>query len=180
MITTIGMISSCGKKEVPTVEQLKTICELSTVKAYYNNVAKSTKKAGENWWQVMEKDREYWIEYDGVAEIGIDMDKINMDVEGNVIYITLPPAEILNTRIVRETFDESCYKTNADSWWDKNKITTDDQISAINKAQSKMTERVKENKGLFERAERVARETIENYFIQINKISGSKFKVEWR
>ena len=128
----------------------------------------------------MEKDREFWIEYDGVAEIGIDMDKVKMDIEGNVIYITLPEAEILNTRIVRETFDENDYKTNADSWWDKNKITTDDQIGAVQKAQDKMIERVKENKGLFERAERVARNTIENYFNRINDISGTKFRVEWR
>ena len=63
---------------------------------------------------------------------------------------------------------------------DKNKITTDDQIGAIQKAQDKMIERVTENRGLFERAERVARDTIENYFNQINEISGTKFRIEWR
>lgn len=176
----IGTFCSCGKKEDPKVEQVRAICELSTIKAYYNNVAKSTKEAGKNWWNVLEKDREFWIEYDGVAEIGIDMDKVSIEIDGDIVYVTMPDAELLNTRIVRETFDESCYITSADRWWDHNKITTEDQQGAINKAQAKMSESVKENKGLFERSERVAKDTIQNYFNKLNNITGSNFKVEWK
>ena len=175
------MLCSCGKKkEEPKIEQIRAICELSTIKAYYNNVAKSTKESGSRWWNVLEKDREFWIEYDGVAEIGIDMNKVNMEIDGDIIYVAIPDAELLDTRIVRETFDESCYITNSDSWWDKNKITTEDQRNAINKAQDKMCESVQKNKALFERAERVAKETIQNYFNKLNETAGSKFKVEWK
>ena len=173
-------LCSCGKKEKPKVEQVRAICELSTVKAYYNNVAKSTKEAGKNWWNKLEKDREFWIEYDGVAEIGIDVDKIEMKIVDNTIYVKMPEAELLNARIVRETFDESCYITNSDSWWDHNKITTEDQKTAINKAQDTMRENVQTDKGLFDRAERIAKETIQNYFETINEVAGSNFKVEWK
>ena len=173
-------LCSCGKKEEPKVEQVRAICELSTVKSYYNNVAKSVKESGKNWWNVLEKDREFWIEYDGVAEIGIDMDKVTMEIKDDIVYVTMPKAELLNTRIVRETFDDSCYITNSDSWWDRNKITTEDQQKAINKAQDEMCESVKANKILFERAERVAKETVENYFNKINKVAGSNYKVEWK
>lgn len=180
VIVMMGVLCSCGKKEEPKVEQIKAICELSTIKAYYNNVAKSRKDAGKNWWNVLEKDREFWIEYDGVAEIGIDMDKVTMEIDGDTVYVTMPKAELLDARIVRETFDESCYITSGDSWWDRNKITTEDQQYAINEAQAKMRESVESNKGLFERAERVAKETIQNYFDKINGIAGSNFIVEWK
>ena len=89
-IAIISMLCSCGKTESPKVEQIKAICELSTIKAYYNNVAKSTKEAGRNWWNVLEKDREFWIEYDGVAEIGIDMDKVTMEIKDDIVYVTMP------------------------------------------------------------------------------------------
>ena len=180
VIAVITSLCSCTKKENPEIEQIKTICELSTIKAYYNNVAKSTKEAGKSWWKVLEKDREFWIEYDGVAEIGIDMDKVTMQTEGDIVYVTMPDAELLNTRIVRETFDESCYITSADSWWDHNKITTEDQQGAINKAQAEMCKRVQENKALFERAERIAKDTIQNYFDKLNNITGTNFKLEWK
>ena len=176
----ICMLCSCGEKENPKIEQVRAICELSTIKVYYNNVAKSTKESGKNWWNILEKDREFWIEYDGVAEIGIDMDKVTMEINGDIVYITIPNAELLNTRIVKETFDESCYITSADRWWDRNKITTEDQQDAINKAQIKMCESVQANKGLFERAERVAKDTIQNYFNKLNNITGSNFKLEWK
>lgn len=180
IILTIGTLCSCEKKEEPNIEQVRAICELSTVKAYYNNVAKSTKEAGKNWWNILEKDRVFWIEYDGIAEIGIDMKKVTLEIDDDIVYITMPNAELLNAKIVRETFDESCYVTNADRWWDRNKITTEDQQKAINKAQDEMCQKVKEDKNLFKRAERVAKNTIENYFNKLNSISGSNFKVEWK
>lgn len=179
-ISIMCMLCSCEKKEAPQIEQVRSICELSTIEVYYNNVAKSVKEGGTNWWQLLEKDREFWIEYDGVAEIGIDMKKVKMNIKDNTVYVTLPDAELLNSRIVRETFDESCYITNKDRWWDRNKITTEDQQGAINKAQAEMRKAVQSNKAMFDRAERIAKETIENYFDKINRISGSELKVEWK
>ena len=175
----VGTLSSCGKKEEPKIEQVRSICQLSTVKVYYNNVAKSIKQSGKSIWNVLEKDREFWIEYDGVAEVGIDMDEVKMEVRGDEVCITIPEAELLSTRIVRETFDESCYITSSDNWWDHNKITTEDQQGAINMAQAEMRETVKKDKNLFVRAEKIAKETIQNYFNKLNAITGSKFEIKW-
>ena len=66
--------AGCSKKAapiLPEVEQIRSICQLTTLKCYYNNVAKTTLSADHFW----EKDRELWIEYEGVAIIGIDMNK---------------------------------------------------------------------------------------------------------
>jgi len=173
------MLCSCGEKEQPSVEQLKLICELSTVEAYYNDVAKGTKTAGGNWWNVLEKDRTFWIEYEGVVEIGIDLNEVTMDVRGDVISITLPKAKVLDVRIVREKFDESCFIRNKDSWLDKNKITTEEQKTAVNKAQATMVETAMANTALFERAERIAKEAIENYIDKIGEAAEIEFTIEW-
>lgn len=175
------LLCSCGKKnEEPKIEQIRAICELTTVKAYYNNVAKSVKDAGRKNWIIPEKDREFWIEYDGVAEIGIDMKKVTMKVKDETVCVTMPDAEILRTYIVRETFNEDSYKISADNWWNKNKITTEDQLGAVNKAQDEMKIKVAENIMLFERAENVAKETIKNYIKKIGEIAGVELNIEWK
>ncbi len=175
------MLCSCElKKKEPKIEQIQAICELTTVKAYYNNVAESTKESGKKVWNILEKDREFWIEYEGVAEIGVNMEKVTMEVSGDSIYITMPNAEILRTYIVRETFNDESYKMNKDGLLDKNKITTEDQKNAVNRAQEEMQKKVAENKSLFDRAERVAKETIENYIKKINEISGTNLEIKWK
>lgn len=181
VLVLIFSLCSCGKKkEEPKVEQIRAICELTTVKAYYNNVAKSVKEAGRKNWILPEKEREFWIEYDGVAEIGIDMKRVTMKVKDETVYVTMPDAEILRTYIVRETFNDDSYKISDDNWWNKNKITTEDQLGAVNKAQDEMSIKVAENIMLFERAENVAKETIENYIEKLGKIAGVELNVVWK
>ena len=64
-------ISACGKKSDAElkVEDIHAICELSTIKCYYNNVAQIDKKKD----NIFQKDRKMWIEYEGEAVLGIDM-----------------------------------------------------------------------------------------------------------
>lgn len=61
-----------GVKEIaPQASQMKSICELATMKCYYHNVAKYFEEdaSGALWWK---KDRKFWVEYSGVVTIGID------------------------------------------------------------------------------------------------------------
>ncbi len=180
LMMSCGLCSCKEQNSEIKIEQIRMLCELSTVKAYYNNVAKSKKEDGKKWYNVLEKEREFWIEYDGVADIGVDVKKVKIEINDETVYITMPKAELLNIRIVKETFDKSSYVTNKDSWWDKNKITTEDQQGAINKAQDEMKKTVKKDVVLFERAERIAKETIKNYIEKIGEISGTKFNVVWK
>lgn len=170
---------SCGTKQQPMVEQIQAICELSTVKAYYNNVAKSEKKSGSGWNDVIKQDRKFWIEYEGFVEVGIDMNKVSMKLKKDTVYVTLPEAELLNAGIVTKTFDDSCYKRNASAWWNQNKITTEDQQNAINEAQDEMRKSAENNRELFQRAECSSKNAIQNYFNKINKSFGSDYKIVW-
>ena len=118
----------------PEISQIRSICDLATLECYYHNVAKSKKQG--SW---LEKDRDFWVEYTGIAKIGIDISKVNIKVDGNGITVTLPNAELLRIDIDEKNLDKSSYYVDEDRWWNKNKITADDQTRAINNAQENMT-----------------------------------------
>ena len=170
-------LCACGRNKTQTLEQedIRAICELATVKCYYNNVAKYEKEAD----NIFQKDREMWIEYEGEATIGIDMSKVIMKIKGNTVQITLPDAEILSIKPVTETLTEDSYVISSDGWLIKNKITAEEQQEAINKGQEKMEQAVTENQDLFQRAEGEAKELIKNYITQIGKLTGIEYQIDW-
>lgn len=180
LVFCILCLCSCSTQlKEPDEEQIKAICELTTLKCYYNNVAKSTKEKGTGWSHLLEKDRKFWIEYEGFAEIGIDMNEVSMSIVENNITITMPSAELLNLGIATETLNEDSYITSKDSWWNKNKITSEEQQAAIGNAQKKMRETVLQNKALFNRAENEAKVLIENYIKNLGEMSGMEYNIIW-
>lgn len=158
----------------PDITQIRSICNLATLECYYHNVAKS-KKVADSWFK---KDREFWIEYTGIAKIGIDMSKVNMEISGNNITVTLPNAELLDIDIRENDLNEESYIKSADGWI-RNKITADDQTAAINSAQIEMSESVKSNKSLLLNAQDRAKELIENYIKKLGEISNIEYQIKW-
>ena len=158
----------------PDITQIRSICQLATLECYYHNVAKS-KKTTDFW---LKKNREFWIEYTGIAKIGIDMSKINMKISGNSISITIPNAELLDIDICENDLNEESYIKSADGFI-KNKITAEDQTATINSAQLEMAESVKSNKSLLLSAQRRAQKLIENYITKLNEISNEEYLIEW-
>lgn len=158
----------------PNITQIRSICNLATLECYYHNVAKSNKVA-ESWFK---KDRKFWIEYTGIAKIGIDMSKVNMKISGNNITVTLPNAELLDIDIRENDLNREAYIRSADGWI-KNKITADDQTAAINSAQIEMVESVKSNKSLLLNAQDRAKELIENYIKKLGEISNVEYQIKW-
>ena len=65
-------------QNIPQIGKVKSICELATVECRYHNVAKSTKEAGTGVLHWGEKERTFWIEYTGIAEIGFQTKDIEM------------------------------------------------------------------------------------------------------
>lgn len=173
------MLSGCKQNnnvivKEPDITQIRSICNLATLECYYHNVAKS-KKAADSWFK---KDREFWIEYTGIAKIGIDMSKVNMEISGNNITVTLPNAELLDIDIYENDLNGESYIKSADGWV-KNKITADDQTAAINSAQIEMSENVKSNKSLLLNAQDRAKELIGNYIKKLGEISNIEYQIKW-
>lgn len=165
-------------KKEPDITQIRSICNLATLECYYHNVAKSTKTAGSGISHVGEIDRKFWIEYTGIAKIGIDMSKVDMQIEGDTVTVFLPNAKLLSIDIEEDDLNEGSYIASADSI-NSNKITAEDQTKAINNAQSTMAESVRNNPQLLLNAQSRAQDLIENYINQLGELSNTEYNIKW-
>ena len=178
-ILVIGIWYMYAPKKInkqPEISQVRAICNLATLKTYYHNVAKIEK--GTNW--IFQKDRELWIEYTGIATIGIDMSRVEMRVEGNKVIVFLPKAKLLSIDIDDEKINEDSYFYSKDNLVFKNQITAEEQTQAINEAQTNMKNSVEENTQLLKMAQERAKDLIEQYIIQLGELSKIKYNIEWQ
>lgn len=180
----VGLLAGCSSEtesKKPTIDtmQIRNICKLATLECYYHNVAKSVKKAGAGISHIGEKDRDFWVEYTGIAKLGIDMTKLDIEVDGLTVYITLPPAEIIGISIDKDSLSKESYIVSGDGI-NRNKITADDQTSAINEAQLKMVESVENNKSLLLNAQNRARILIENYVQEMGEAFSVEYNIVWK
>lgn len=164
---------------LPDISQVRSICELAVLECDYHNVAKSIKPTSDGISGWFEKERTFWIEYVGRAQIGIDMTKVSMKSTGNVYTIGIPAAEILDMYIVSESFNEDSFVISKDSGIVHNEITADDQHKAIAAAQEKMEYEIMGDVELLESAQKRVCDLIANYFTQLGKISNMEFKIKF-
>lgn len=179
------MVLACGcsQKKVQEQEleldQIKNLAQLATMECFYHNVAKAEKTAGTGFFGIGEKDRQYWIEYTGVVKVGVDFNDVEISVKDNVITVSLPSAEILNATIDADSYNEDSIYANADSFWNKNKITVDDQKAAINKSQKTMELQMAQNKDVMNLAQRRAEQLIEQYINSLTAPSGQEYQIKF-
>lgn len=173
-------LSSCGKSQVdvPQEEKIKAICELTTIEAYYTNLAKSTLKK-DGVIDAFDKERKFWVEYEGYAKIGVDMKKVSMKTSGNTISITMPKAEILEVGLKSSSFDENSYIYANGGWFFPIKIKVEDLRDAVTEAQKVMREEVENTPYLFAQAQDKAVSLIENYINKLGEASNIKYEIVW-
>lgn len=163
---------------IPQISRVKSICELVTVECRYHNVAKSTKEAGTGVLHWGEKERAFWIEYTGIAEIGFQTKDIEMKQEGTNITIRLPKPYV-SCRVDSDSWTKDSYVISGDQWIQKNPITADDQTKAIHEAQTAMEDTIRNNSSLLNTAELQAKELIENYITQIGEAAGVTYTISF-
>lgn len=179
----IAMLTGCGKGadiQKPEEEQIRAICELSTFECRYNNIAKVEKKKGEGLSHLFEKDRKYWIEYEGYVKLGIDMSKVSMQIETTEVTITIPETEIQEIGIVKGSYTEDSIIASEDGIINKNRITAEEQTQAIEDAQKKMEETMLANSSMMNKAQDRAKALIESYIENLGKITDVTYTVEWK
>lgn len=164
------------KTPSPDISQIRSICELATLECYYHNVAASTKEKGKGISHIGEKDREFWIEYSGVAKLGVNMSKVDMEVNGKDIVITIPKAELLG--LSDYTFSEDSY-ISEDDGINKNPITPENQTQAVQEAQKQIREKFASDDAMLMRAQDRAKNLIENYINQLGEIWGAEYQITW-
>ncbi|MCM1257513.1 MAG: DUF4230 domain-containing protein [Roseburia sp.] len=160
----------------PDISQIRSICELATLECYYHNVAISTKEKGKGLSHIGEKDREFWIEYSGVAKLGVNMSKVDMEVNGKEIVITIPKAELLG--LSDYSFSEDSY-ISEDDGINKNPITPENQTQAVQKAQGDIRQKFANDESMLMQAQERAKNLIENYINQLDEIFGAEYQIRW-
>lgn len=163
---------------VPQLDRVKMICELVTLECRYHNVAKSRKEPGRGLSHIGEKERVFWIEYTGIAEISFKTEDLKMSRDGTVITIVLPEPRV-TCSVDSDSWTRDSYVISEDRWIQKNPITAEDQTQAVRDAQTAMEEKIRNNSSLLNAAKLQAKELIENYIAQIGEAAGVTYTVNW-
>lgn len=170
---------SCSKNDnlkgiEPQISQMKSICELATMKCYYHNVAKYTEEnaSGILLWT---KDRKFWIEYAGIVNIGIDTSNVKMEVKKDNVNITIPQARVLDCKVDNATLTENSFIVAKNSA----KVEAEHQTAAFKEAQAKMQEAASNDTALLANAQQRAQKLLEDYVNNIGNCIGKKYKINW-
>lgn len=176
VLITLLSITACSTDKVdvkPELTQMRAICELATLECYYHNVAKFYEE-GKNWW---DKDKHFWIEYDGVVRIGVDASLISITIDENdTVTITIPQAKVLDCTVNSETLNKESYIVDSKSA----KITAEDETTAMQQAKEKMLETAKSDNALLINAQDRAKELLENYVDNIGICVGKQYTIIWK
>ena len=181
LLSALSLIActSCGsKEEVPDIEpqisQMRSICELAVMECYYHNVAKFKEEDASGFW-LWKKDKHFWIEYSGIVELGIEASLVEMEVSGDTVSITLPPAEVKNCKVDSASLTEDSFIVDKNSA----QIDAEDETAAFAEAQSRMEEAAATDTALLSNAQQRAQALLENYVKNIGSTIGKDYTIQW-
>lgn len=165
---------SNNKEIAPQVSQMKAICELATVQCYYHTVAKYMEDdaTGVLWWK---KDRKFWVEYSGIVTIGIDTASVNIEVDGENVTITIPPAKVLNCEVDAATLTKDSYIVAKDSA----KVEAEHETEIFKDTQAKLEEEAAKDTALLANAQQRAQKLLEDYVTNIGNSVGKTYQIKW-
>ena len=167
-----------GRKETTTViskttlEKVLDISELSTGKAVYHGIAHVYDPKNDE--RVL-----YHVAYDATVKAGVDIDKIDMKVDGNTLTISLPKAEILSCKVDKDSLTEDSYVVEKHGLG-AGKITADIQTKTIRTAQENLKKAAKEDNELLSQAEERAKNLITDYVNRMGEATGETYEIKWK
>lgn len=173
------LTTACGKVEEPALplpqeEQVKTICQLAVLECEYHNLAKFEQKdASKFLW--MTKDKRFWVEYSATAVLGIDADQVSMELQGDVVSITLPRARVLNCTVNGDSLSKDSYIVDKDSA----PVTAEDEVAAFQEAQDGLQKTVEADNNMMNLAQTRVEDLLRNYVNSLAKATGTEYQVEF-
>lgn len=184
LVAGIGMTTFYGFDQKTESEShtdfsgVKTICELSTLRCYYHNVAELKKDPDGlfqyGWFRYGFK--KLWMEYSGIVEVGVDVDQVQVSEPDsqNVVYVYVPNAKITNVSADSESMSEPISDTGVFT-----KITAEDQNQAFVQAQKDMETLADNDTSILNRAKNNAKKLIEQYIVNVGNQIGEHYTVKW-
>lgn len=173
--TACGESSENKKTAEPKVSQMKSICELAVMDCYYHNVAKYNEKNASGWW-LWTQDKEFWIEYSGIVTLGVDVSLVSMEIDGDNITITIPPATVQNCEVDESTLTKDSYIVAQNSA----EVTAEDEVMAFGEAQKKLEETAAADKTLLAEAQQRTQILLEDYIKNIGNTVGKEYTINWK
>ena len=162
------------KTEPLNLGQLKSVCELATLECYYHNTAKSSTDKKILFWNTNKK---LWMEYSGIVKIGIDISRLDLDISGQDVTITLPEAKVISCKVDDASLSEDTFYTEQ-TGLGAEPITAQDQTDAFAKAQQTMLEEVEKDESLLFQAQERARTLLLHYVKNIGDTIGIENEVK--
>ena len=173
------LTTACGKAEEPALplpqeEQVKTICQLAVLECEYHNLAKFEQKdASKFLWMI--KDKRFWVEYSATAVLGINADQVSMELQGDVVNITLPKAQVLHCKVNGDSLSKDSYIVDKASA----PVTAQDEVYAFQEAQDGLQKTVEADNNMMNLAQKRAEELLRNYVNSLAKATGTEYQVEF-
>lgn len=182
MIASLLSLCACGDSSIPTapeepqITQMRTICELATMDCYYHNVAKYYEKdADKGILGFGKKDKKFWVEYSGEVTIGLDATLVALQVSGDQVTITIPPAKVLGAKVYSDSLTTDSYIIDKDSA----DITAEDQTRVFENAQADMLAQASNDHLLLFNAQQRAQMLLEDYVTNIGNAIGVTYQINW-
>ena len=174
--TACGMQQKALEPDVtPSVSRVKSICDLSVMECYYHNVAKFNQKDAEGvlFWK---KDKRFWVEYSGIVKVGVDASKVEMTINGTEVTITIPEAEVLDSKVDSSSLNKDSYIVAKDSV----AVNADDEVEVLRVAQEEMEKEASGDKALLAAAQQRAQQLLEDYVLNIGSAVGKNYSIKWK
>ena len=136
-------------------QQLRAVEELVSVSYHYTNMARYENQLDFYGWKVPFTTKSFIVSYDGIIKAGVDLSKVEVDMDADRITVTLPGSQIISHEIPEdsiEVFDES------DNVF--NRISITDYTSFTGDQKAAMEQRVLES-GLLATADEKAMDAVE-------------------
>ncbi len=135
-------------------QQLRSASELTTLEYLYTNIGKFENNIDFNGWNIPLTTKEFILSYDGVIKAGINLDELEVKVEGSKILVTLPKAQITS-----HVIDENSIQLFNESKNIFNQISVQDYVD-FTKVLKEEKELDLETKGLLVQAEEKSKEVL--------------------
>lgn len=176
-LLSINCLFGCGsQKQKPDFSSIKSVCELSTLKCYYHNVATYEKNAHGLLKVFGSGYKKIWIDYSGIVNLGIDINKVDISEPdtNNVITIKIPDAEVQSTSLDKSTLSEPLTDKGVFT-----KITTEEKTEALSSAQQNMKETAQKDTSLLAQAKEHAKLILQGYINNLGEEFNEEYTIKW-
>ena len=157
---------------------ISEICELATLECYYHDVTEETvQPTGLFQYGFFQYGyKKFWIEYDGIAKLGIDASKVKVNGpdNNNTIEIYVPKAQVLDINLISDSMKDPVSETGTFTT-----ITSEDYMRAYAKAQLDIKNYFETNESLLTQSRENAKKILEDFIINSGNTMGAQYNVSW-